>query len=125
LPVVLEPLEHALDKLAKNQGETRLLARLLLVIVELILVQAILRKPTALVLASGQPNTVESGIAAGALTILLFLLVWTYQSGRGLLKAVTWSALDAIPTVNPAASAPAKEETQLPTLADATLPAHR
>jgi hypothetical protein len=103
LPALARPLAAALGRLPQRTiaaSETLLLARLLIVAIELIVLQGMLRRPVALVLINSQPIAVEAGIAAGALSLLLILLVWTYQTGRGLLRAVAWTALDAIPTVS-------------------------
>jgi len=79
-------------------------ARLLVLAAELLIVQAVLRRPIALVLGGDrQVATVEASIAAGALILILPLLAWTYQTTRPMIQAATLRALDAaIPTVGTA-----------------------
>jgi len=64
----------------------------------------VLRRPIAIVLGGDrQGATVEAGIAAGALFLILPLLVWTYQTTRPMVQAATLRALDAaIPTIGTA-----------------------
>jgi len=82
-------------------SQTRLVSRLLLFGLMVVIAQAILRRPLALVI-SGAPSaaSVEAGIAALALALVLALLVWLYQTARPMVQAFTLRAIDAaIPTV--------------------------
>ncbi len=85
-------------------AELLVVARLLVLAAELLIVQAVLRRPIALVLGGDrQVATVEAGIAAGALFLIFPLLVWTYQTTRPMVQAATLRALDAaIPTIGTA-----------------------
>src|SRR5713226_466105 len=85
-------------------AELLVVARLLVLAAELLIVQAVLRRPIALVLGGDrQVATVEAGIAAGALFLIFPLLVWTYQTTRPMVQAATLRALDAaIPTIGSA-----------------------
>ncbi len=87
-----------------KSAELLVVARLLVVAAELLIVQAVLRRPISIVLGGElQGATVEAGIAAGALFLILPLLVWTYQTTRPMVQAATLRALDAaIPTVGTA-----------------------
>ncbi len=87
-----------------NTAELLVVARLLVIAAELLIVQAVLRRPIAIVLGGErQGATVEAGIAAGALFLILPLLVWTYQTTRPMVQAATLRALDAaIPTIGTA-----------------------
>ncbi len=88
-----------------RSAELLVVARLLVLAGELLIVQAVLRRPIAIVLGGDrQVANVESGIAAGALFLILPLLVWTYQTTRPMVQAATLRALDAaIPTIGSAA----------------------
>jgi hypothetical protein len=87
-----------------NTPELLVVARLLVVAAELLIVQAVLRRPIAIVLGGDrQGATVEAGIAAGALFLILPLLVWTYQTTRPMVQTATLRVLDAaIPTIGTA-----------------------
>jgi hypothetical protein len=51
-----------------------------------------------------QAATVEAGIAAAVLTLILPLMVWTYQTTRPMVQVATLRAIDAaIPTIGSAA----------------------
>jgi hypothetical protein len=85
-------------------SQTRLVSRLLILGLMLVISQAILRRPLAMVI-SGEPSaaSVEAGIAALVLAVVLALLVWLYQTARPVVQAVTLRAIDAaIPTVGEA-----------------------
>jgi hypothetical protein len=85
-------------------SQIRLVARLVVLGVLLVIVQAILRRPLALLLG-GEPGSAsfEAAIAATVLALILGLLVWLYQSARPLMQSYTLRAIDAaIPTVQPA-----------------------
>jgi hypothetical protein len=82
-------------------SQTQLVSRLLLLGLMVVIAQAILRRPLALVI-SGEPSaaSVEAGIAALALALVLALLMWLYQTARPMVQAFTLRAIDAaIPTV--------------------------
>jgi hypothetical protein len=102
LPGCISWLAELLDAWAARSeaaNNTLLLARLITFSVEVVLTQAILRRPVALVLGT-ETSQVESTIAAGALSLLLLLLVWTYQAARPVVRAWVFDSLDAaIPTV--------------------------
>lgn len=86
---------------AFNTPQLLVVARLVVLAAEMLIVQAVLRRPIALVLAGDrQAATVEAGIAAGVLTLILPLLVWTYQTTRPMVQVATLRAIDAaIPTI--------------------------
>src|ERR1700704_3349503 len=88
-----------------KSAELLVVARLLVLAGELLIAQAVLRRPIAIVLGGDrQMANVEAGIAGGALFLILPLLVWTYQTTRPMVQAATLRALDAaIPTIGPAA----------------------
>jgi len=87
-----------------KSAELLVVARLLVLAGELLIVQAVLRRPIAIVLGGNrQVANVEAGIAAGALFLILPLLVWMYQTTRPMVQAATLRALDAaIPTIGTA-----------------------
>jgi hypothetical protein len=100
-----------------------LVAQLVVLGVLLVIVQAILRRPLALLLGGGErgSGSYEAAIAATVLALILALLVWLYQSARPLMQSVTLRAIDAaIPTVAPA---PDHEPTRTVTPVVSTLPA--
>src|SRR5579864_1259549 len=81
-------------------SDARLLARLVAFVLALIIAQASLRRPLALLVGGAAINPVEAAIAAIALAVVLALLVWAYQTAQPLVKSLTLQALDAaIPTV--------------------------
>jgi hypothetical protein len=89
-------------------SQTLLLARLLLLGLAVIISQALLRGPIALVFGGGDRSAapIESGIAAAALGGVLVLLVWAYQTARPMVQAMTLRAIDAaIPTTGQAVAA--------------------
>jgi hypothetical protein len=92
---------------AITPSQTRLLARLLMCGVALLTIQAILRRPVALVLGGDRSSTpIEAGIAAGALAAVLLLLVLLYQTARPMVQALTLQVIDAaVPTVGTAPEA--------------------
>jgi hypothetical protein len=85
-------------------SQTLLLARLLMIGLALVATQAMLRHPVALILGGDSSAvSIESGIAAAALAVLLVLLVWVYQTARPMVQTVTLRAIDAaIPTTGTA-----------------------
>ncbi len=114
LPRLAPPLSKALLGQATTLGsavgpsvtpsQTLLLARLALWGLALVITQAIVRRPVALLLG-GQRDAppVEAGVAAVALVLVLALLIWLYQTGRPVVQSMTLRAIDAaIPTVSPA-----------------------
>jgi hypothetical protein len=113
VPRLAKPLGKHVERQAPGAtpSQSRLVAQLLVLAIILVLVQAILRRPLALVLAQQQPSTTyEEAIAATGLTVILALLVWLYQSGRPLLQSITLRVIDAaIPTVE---AAPVAEPTR-------------
>ena len=88
-------------------SQTVLLWRLVVVGIELLLAQAVLRRPLALVLGGVRSASLfEAGVAAGALAIVLVGLVWVYQTARPMLYAVVLRTVDvAIPTTGSAPQA--------------------
>jgi hypothetical protein len=113
MPALTRPVAASLSSLTElvvsptapgrtiTPGQIRMLARLLVFIAEVLIAQAVLRKPLAAVLGGDRQSApVEAAVAAGALTILLGLLTWTYQTARPMVQAAALRALDAaIPTV--------------------------
>jgi hypothetical protein len=87
-------------------SQTLLVAQLVVLGALLVILQAILRRPLALLVGGGErgSGTIEAAIAATVLAVVLAVLVWLYQSARPLMQSVTLRAIDAaIPTVQPAA----------------------
>jgi hypothetical protein len=95
---------RSFDASSITPSQTLLLARLVVVGLALILSQAILRWPVALVLGGDRTSLpIDAGIAAAALACVLVLLVWAYQTARPMVQAVTLRAIDAaIPTTGQA-----------------------
>ncbi len=76
---------------------TGAVARLIVAIVDVALIQAILRQPLVSVLGVvADPTTVEATFAAGTLVVLIVTLVWLHQSARPLIEATAWQLLDAV-----------------------------
>lgn len=100
LPTCGQALTAALDRWAEREAaNTLLLSRLTVFSIEVVLAQAILRRPVALTLGT-EAGPVEATVAAGALSLLLLLLVWTYQTAKPVLRAWIFESIDAaIPTV--------------------------
>jgi len=66
-------------------------------VVEVVLIQAVLRRPVVLVVGTlTDPSTVDAAFAAGTLVLLILLLIWLHRSTRPLVEAATWQALDAL-----------------------------
>jgi hypothetical protein len=114
--LVLAPrLSRSLAKLIDDHvvsdatpSQTLMLARLFVLAVLLVVAQAILRRPIALLLGGGAIGAapLEAGIAALVLAAVLALLVWLYQTGRPMVQSATRHLIDAaIPTVAPATPA--------------------
>jgi hypothetical protein len=104
-------------------SQIRLVARLVVLGATLVIVQAILRRPLALLLGGGERGSAsfEAAIAATVLALILALLIWLYQSARPMIQAVTLRAIDAaIPTVE---VAPEHEPTRTVSIVGATRPA--
>jgi hypothetical protein len=105
------PLADAIDRRASSSAitasQTRLLARLLMCGVALVVTQAILRRPVALIVGGDQSLLpVEAGIAAGALAALLLLLVLVYETARPMVQELTLKVIDAaVPTLGTSAQA--------------------
>jgi hypothetical protein len=99
-----ELLGRSLKSTSITPSQTLLLARLVMFGLALIVAQALLRWPLALVLGrDGSAPQVDAGIAAAALAGVLGLLVWTYQTARPMVQAVTLRAINAaIPTTGEA-----------------------
>jgi uncharacterized membrane protein YedE/YeeE len=106
-----EPLAVALVpglvKLGAHMGpsitpsEALLLERLVIAGIQVLLAQAVVRRPLALVVAGDRSaSSFEAGIAAAALAVVLAGLVWAYQTARPAVYAAVLRVLDsAIPTV--------------------------
>ena len=117
LPRLTRPLSAALWRQVGAAGspvgpsvtpsQTLLLARLLLLGLGLVVTQAILRRPLALLIGGDRSAApVEAAIAAVALAVILAMLVWMYQTGRPVVQTITLRAIDAaIPTIGGAAEA--------------------
>jgi hypothetical protein len=83
-------------------SQTLLVAQLVVLGALLVIVQAILRRPLALLVGGGErgSGSIEAAIAATVLALVLALLVWLYEAARPLMQSVTLRAIDAaIPTV--------------------------
>ena len=121
--VAVVPLSGSLGTAMVGLGLTRsqsaLLAGLLAIGLALIVVQATLRPPLALLFGS----TFDATIAALALTLVLALLVWTYETAQPMLKQLTRRTLDAaIPTIAARADEPT---TRVSRVAEPTAPTAR
>jgi hypothetical protein len=106
---------------AITRSQIRLLARLVVFGIEIDVIQAILRRPLAVLLGGERSAApIEAAVAAIALALLLALLVWIYQTARPMVQGLTLRAIDAaIPTVG---SQPVAEVTlPAPVDNDATL----
>lgn len=97
-------LGRGLGSSSITPSQTRQLARLLLFGLALVITQAILRHPVALLLGGdASAVSVESAIAAAALAVVLVTLVWVYQTARPMVQAATLRAIDvAVPTTGAA-----------------------
>lgn len=112
LPVLGRALGNAIEVHTRpvasvTRSQTRLIGQLLVLGIVLITVQAMLRRPLALIVnGDGRAAlTFESAIAAIALTLVLALGVWLFQTGRPVVQALTLRAIDAaIPTIGTAAA---------------------
>jgi hypothetical protein len=107
LPRLSRPLATAITSQTSSvtPSQNRLVAQLIVLGVLLVVVQAILRRPLALLVSGGERTSAsfEAAIAATALTLVLALLVWLYQTARPVVQSVTLRAIDAaIPTVEAA-----------------------
>jgi hypothetical protein len=135
-----EPLAVAvvprLVKLGEYMGpsitpsEALLLARLGMALTQVLLAQAVLRRPLALVLVGDRSaSSFEAGIAAAALAVVLAGLVWAYQTARPAVHAAVLRVLDsAVPTVGSTplpVTSPSKGATTVPSVRQgvATVPA--
>jgi hypothetical protein len=127
LPRLSRPLATTLGRQVPSAStvtpsQVRLSVQLVVLGVLLVIVQAILRRPLALLIGGAEFSaaSLEAVVAATALTLVLALLVWLYQSARPLVQAVTARAIDsAFPTV---AAAPQAEPTRtLSVASDPTL----
>jgi hypothetical protein len=117
LPRLTRPLSVALWRQVGAAGsplapsvtpsQTLLLARLLLLGLGLVVTQAILRRPLALLIGGDRSAApVEAAIAAFALAVILAMLVWMYRTGRPVVQTITLRAIDAaIPTLGAVAEA--------------------
>lgn len=109
-PALSRGLAEAIGVLTRGASpvtasQTRLIARLLVVAAMLIAVQAMLRRPLALTLNSDgrAALTVESAVAALALTLVLALGVWLFETARPVVQALTLRTIDAaVPTIGAA-----------------------
>jgi hypothetical protein len=100
-------LGRGLGSSSITPSQTRLLARLLLFGLALVTTQAILRRPIALILGGdASAVSIESGIAAAVLAVVLVTLVWVYQTARPMVQVATLRAIDAaVPTTGAALAA--------------------
>lgn len=106
------------EAISVTPSQTRLIGYLLVLGIMLITVQAMLRRSLALLLgADGRAAlTVESAVAATALTFVLALAVWLFQTARPVVQSLTMRAIDvAIPTIG---AAPLAEATMRTTSLD-------
>jgi hypothetical protein len=85
-------------------SQTLLLSRLVLLSIGVVITQAIVRRPVALLLtAERSASPGEAAVAAVAVAVLLALLVWLYQTGRPIMQSLTLRAIDAaVPTMSAA-----------------------
>lgn len=103
-PSLASTIAHLLERLDLRQGRVvgqqvaiGSVARLIVAVVDVAIVQAILRRPVVAVLGdAAAPSTVDATFAAGTLILLILILIWLHQSARPLIEAVAWQALDAI-----------------------------
>jgi hypothetical protein len=106
LPRLSQALAKGVDRYARSAtpSQTRLASQLAVLAIVLVIVQASLRRPLAFLIGGISGSAAyEAAIAATALTLVLALLVWLYQTGRPLLQTAMLRAIDsAFPTVQPA-----------------------
>ena len=82
---------------ADRDRRTAALARWLVAVGYVLLVQAILRRPFVTTLGVlFEPSTVEAAFGAAALALLLVALYWLHRAARPVIEKATWQALDAI-----------------------------
>lgn len=134
-PGLVAGLAHLLDQLIASDGSTvarqtavragtGVAARWIVAVVEVVLIQAVLRRPVVAVAGTlADPSTVDAVFAAGTLILLIVILIWLHRSARPLVEAATWQALDALIATSGSERAQAAAEaadTQLATVPAAT-----
>jgi hypothetical protein len=102
-------------------SEALFLQRVGIVVVQVLVAQAVLRRPVALVLGGQrEAASLEAGIAAVALALVLVALAWAYVTGRPMLYSAVLRLLDsALPTVGSDAAISEPDVTAQPTLRSA------
>jgi len=98
---LLGRLELQTDGVATQRSAMRVgaevVSRWIVGVAEVVVIQAILRRPVVGVLGTlVDPSTVDAAFAAGTLVLLLIVLIWLHRSARPLVEAATWQALDAL-----------------------------
>lgn len=90
----------AMDERPDTSVAATVAARWLIAVGEVVLIQAMLRRPLVAFLGVvADPTTVDATFAATTLILLLLILIWLHRSARPLVEAATWQALDTlIPT---------------------------
>lgn len=136
-PALGAGITHLLERLVAPEGAsvgrqsvTRagagVAAGWIVAVVEVVLIQAVLRRPVVLVVgALTDPSTVEAAFAAGTLILLILLLIWLHRSTRPLVEAATWQALDVLVATSGSERAQALAEEADTRLATALASTHR
>ncbi len=95
--VVIGRLEPRGGVARVQRPATGAIARLLVAVVDVAIVQAMLRQPVVSVLGVvADPTTVDVTFATGTLLVLILILVWLHRSARPLIEAAAWQVLDAV-----------------------------
>ena len=136
-PALAAGTTHLLERLVAPDGasaERRSVTRAgagvaagwIVAVVEVVLIQAVLRRPVVLVVGTlTDPSTVDAAFAAGTLILLILLLIWLHRSTRPLVEAATWQALDALVATSGSERAQALAEEADTRLATALASTHR
>lgn len=105
-------------------GAAESLARWLVAAGYVVLASAILRRPLVAVLGARlDPASVEAVFAAGALALLLLVLLWLHRSARPLVESAVWYALDALVATSGSEPSPGQTATIPAPAVQATRPA--
>jgi len=128
-PTFIGGLERLLARAPLRGGPVALapsvrmeIARLLLAVVYVVVLQAIVRRPLVTTLGAGaEPFVVEASFAVFALTALVILLGWIHRAGRPLVEGIVRFTLDALLATSGSEVAAARAE-RTHTHADASAP---
>lgn len=103
-PSLASAIAHELARLETREAVVKgqraaigAVARLIVAVLDVAIIQGILRRPVVWVLGvAATPSTIDATFAASTLTLLILILIWLHQSARPLVESVAWQALDAI-----------------------------